>query len=451
MELAFLLLLFVLEIALTIYTVMDGRDKRKWYTRRMFMRIAEMVSFLLFTLLPGVNTGFRFALYTVLLAIRMLLAAIVWLCKRGKAAGTLGAGGLIWRLLGSMALLFLAMIPAFLFSGYDGLETTGEYDVKLAQAILVDDSRTENFEQDGSNREVPVYLYYPDTESGKFPLVLFSHGAFGYYQSNTSTYMELASHGYVVVSLDHPYHSFFTKDTDGKTILADKGFLEEVQKVDTDSVPENEILAISSKWLSVRTEDMSFVLDTIKDTAGDGALTEAWHIAEQEESAEVLHALSLVECEKIGLMGHSLGGAASVSLGRARDDIEAVIDLDGTMLGEELAFEDGRYVFIEEPYPVPLLSIDNEEHHKASEEGGNGYVNVFVLENALDGNNTWFKGSGHMNFTDLPLFAPPLASLLGTGSIDSESCVRQMNQIVLQFYDCYLKGEGELALQERYE
>lgn len=73
------------------------------------------------------------------------------------------------------------------------------------------------------------------------------------------------------------------------------------------------------------------------------------------------------------------------------------------MLGEELAFEDGRYVFIEEPYPVPLLSIDNEEHHKASEEGGNGYVNVFVLENALDGNNTWFKGSGHMNFTDLPL------------------------------------------------
>lgn len=65
-------------------------------------------------------------------------------------------------------------------------------------------------------------------------------------------------------------------------------------------MPENEILAISSKWLSVRTEDMSFVLDTIKDTAGDGALTEAWHIAEQEESAEVLHALSLVECEKSG-------------------------------------------------------------------------------------------------------------------------------------------------------
>ena len=78
-------------------------------------------------------------------------------------------------------------------------------------------------------------------------------------------------------------------------------------------------------------------------------------------------------------------------------------------------------------------------------------VNVLVLEHALDGNNIWFKGSGHMNFTDLPLFAPPLAKLLGTGSIDSESCIRQMNQIVLQFYDCKLKNGGELPLQEWYE
>lgn len=451
MELAFLLLLFVLEISLTVFTVMDDRDKRKWYIRRMVVRIAEMVSFLLFILLPGVNTGFRFALCTVLLAVRMLLAAVVWLCRRDKAAGTLRVGGLVWRLLGSMALLFLALIPAFLFSGYDGLETTGEYDVKLAQAILVDDSRVETFEQDGSKREVPVCLYYPDTESGNFPLVLFSHGAFGYYQSNTSTYMELASHGYVVVSLDHPYHSFFTKDTEGRTILVDKGFLEEVQKVNTDSVPEEEILALSSKWLSVRTSDMGFVLDTMKDTAKAGALSEVWHIAEREKSAEILNALSLADCEKIGLMGHSLGGAASVSLGRTRDDIGAVIDLDGTMLGEELAFEDGHYVFIEEPYPVPLLSVDNEEHHRVSEEAETGYVNVFVLEHALDGNNTWFKGSGHMNFTDLPLFAPPLAKLLGIGSIDSESCIRKMNQIILQFYDCKLKNGGELPLQEWYE
>ena len=259
MELVFLLLLFILEIALTVITVMEGRNKGKWYTRRMFVRIAEFASFFLFTLLPGVKTGFRFALYTILLAVRMILAGAVWFCKRGKAAGLLTTHGLVLRMLGSMALLTLAMIPAFLFPGYDGLETTGAYDVKLAQAILVDDSRVETFESDGSCREVPVYIYYPDTESGRFPLILFSHGAFGYYQSNTSTYMELASHGYVVVSMDHPYHSFFTKDTAGRTILVDRGFLDEVQKVDTESVSESETLDISSKWLSIRMADMGLV------------------------------------------------------------------------------------------------------------------------------------------------------------------------------------------------
>ena len=100
---------------------------------------------------------------------------------------------------------------------------------------------------------------------------------------------------------------------------------------------------------------------------------------------------------------------------------------------------------------MPLLTIDNEEHHQISVEYGTDYVNTAVLKNAKDGRNTYFKGSGHMNFTDLPLFSPLLAGLLGTGSIDSESCIRQTNEIILQYYNCYLKGEGEITLQECYE
>lgn len=42
----------------------------------------------------------------------------------------------------------------------------------------------------------------------------------------------------------------------------------------------------------------------------------------------------MVDEDKIGLMGHSMGGASSVQLGRERDDIDAVIDLEGTMAGE---------------------------------------------------------------------------------------------------------------------
>ena len=127
----------------------------------------------------------------------------------------------------SVILISGSLIPSFVISDYDGLPVSGEYEIAEANAILIDRSRTEGFETDGSNREVPVYFYYPANaaESEKFPLVLFSHGSFGYYQSNHSTYAELASNGYVVVSTEHPHHSLFTTDTNGNTIIVDSAFM----------------------------------------------------------------------------------------------------------------------------------------------------------------------------------------------------------------------------------
>lgn len=81
-------------------------------------------------------------------------------------------------------------------------------------------------------------------------------------------------------------------------------------------------------------------------------------------------------------MGHSLGGATAVSVGR-RDDISAVIDLDGTMLGEELSVTDEGILKVnEEPYGNPLLSIDNDEHHSRrleSKKKGEIYPNNVSL------------------------------------------------------------------------
>ena len=126
----------------------------------------------------------------------------------------------------------------------------------------------------------------------------------------------------------------------------------------------------------------------------------------------------MTDVEKIGLMGHSLGGAASVTVGRQRDDVGAVIDLDGTMLGEQLGYKNGSYQYYEEAYPIPLLVVDSEEHHQQADKLTSLYVNNVVVENAVNAKRTYFVGSGHMNFTDLPLFSPVLASLLGTGTID---------------------------------
>ena len=373
----------------------------------------------------------------------------------------------LWIVLGcivALILLAVLLIPKLLFTDYAGLPTTGPYSVKQASAILVDASRLETFETDGSLREVPVYFYYPDVEGAlgngsneatgeteNFPLVIFSHGAFGYYQSNTSTYMELASNGYVVISLDHPYHSFFTKDTSGKTIIVNPQFMQEVMYINELGTSEQEIIELSHGWLDIRTADMNFVLDSVKEAKEAAAdLPSYWYVSDTSAVDEIRSVLAMTDTEHIGLMGHSLGGAASVTLGRTRDDIDAVIDLDGTMLGEQFGYADGMYDFYDEAYPVPLLSVSNEEHYFEAQELENWYVNSWVLANAKDAKYTYFKGSGHMNFTDLPLFSPALSKMLGIGTADPEECIVTMNQLVLDYYNCYLKGMGEVVVQEGY-
>ncbi len=348
----------------------------------------------------------------------------------------------------------IIVIPKILFTDYAGLQTTGPYEVKQVATILVDSERVETFESDGSKREVPAYFYYPDIEVSSeksCPLVIFSHGAFGYYQSNTSTYMELASHGYVVISLDHPYHSFFTKDTKGKIITVNPEFMQEVMYINEDGTSEEEIIELSHQWLDIRIADMSFVLDSVKEASVEKELqTDAWFTTDENIRQELLTVLAMIDTEEIGLMGHSLGGAASVTLGRTREDIDAVIDLDGSMLGEELGYENGEYILYDEAYPVPVLFLSNEAHHILRKEVKSLDVTNMLLENAVDSKYTYFKGSGHMNFTDLPLYSPILASLLGVGEVDAEECVLTMNEVILEFFNCYLKDIGAMTVKECY-
>lgn len=410
MGLLIFMICFIIEIAFAIYSIVQHTKRRKWRMQRVFVTCGELVLYLLMLVLPGVDFGFRFRMLFIILVIRILIEGLCLLvieCKATKVKKQEIAevdtdtikkpvGAIIGAISGILVIGF-SLIPAFLFTDYDGLQTTGAHQVAEAQAILVDDNRLESFEADGSNREVPVHFYYPADMDGteEYPLVVFSHGAFGYYQSNSSTFMELASNGYVVVSLDHPYHSFFTEDTEGNLITVDPSFMNEVFYINEDTTSEEEILELFSKWLVIRDADIDFVLNSIIEASTENALTSSWFLGETQENT-ILTILSGVNCDKIGLIGHSLGGAASVSIGRKRSDIDAVIDLDGSMGGEILGYDNSQTyewdgityptaLFEEEPYPVPILSIDNEEHHISAGQMGSLYVNNAVIEHALDG------------------------------------------------------------------
>jgi len=54
--------------------------------------------------------------------------------------------------------------------------------------------------------------------------------------------------------------------------------------------------------------------------------------------------------------------------------------------------------------------------------------------------------------TDLALTSPFLTRILNgqKASIDTEYCLAAINQIALEFFDCYLKGKGGFATRTVY-
>ena len=451
------IILMITEIGFVIFELSQGRMKKEWSANRTIADVAQLFIYLVMILLPGIDFTFRFKGLFFILIIRSIVAATLALINRRNEKNKKKVAIIFSAVLSAIVIL-ISMVPAFVFTDYQGRPLTGEYKVAQTEAILIDSSRIETFETDGSFREVPAHFYYPEnntseSEQKTFPLVIFSHGAFGYYQSNTSTYMELASNGYVVVSLDHPYHSFYTKDSNGKTITVDPTFIQTAMNVGNNpdaEYSEEEIYEITSEWMQLRMDDMNFVVDTLKEAA-NGNYGDNWYFGKSSEK-EIREMISMIDTTKIGLMGHSLGGATAVTVGR-RDDIGAVVDLDGTMLGEELGVENGMPVINDEPYTTPLLCLTNEPHHMEAAEAGKvsySYANNVILNNAVDGFETYIAGSEHMDFTDLPLFSPFLAGMLGKGSVDSGYCIDTTNALVREFFNCYLKGEGTFSLQESY-
>ena len=440
MALFLLIVLLITELGFGAFELSRSTSKSKWTPRRFMTDAVQIVIFLVMVLLPGIDLGFRFkALFTVLV-LRLITAGLFTLAYR-RNDKTKKKSAIVLSVLISGVLITVNMLPAFLFADYHGRPLTGEYEVKEDQMIMVDESRTETFENDGSYREVPVHFYYPDApdkESHSMPLVIFSHGAFGYYQSNASTYMELASHGYVVASLDHPYHSFFTYDTDGKLVTVDPGFLQTAMYIggNDNQMSEEEVYEVTSEWMELREADMNFVIDELE----NGLFEQEWG--------------RLMDTSRIGLMGHSLGGATAVTVGR-RADISAVIDIDGSMLGEQTGVSNGIPEVNGERYTTPILAIDNDEHHQSrieASESGYVYSNNVILDNADEGFSTYFRGAAHMDLTDLPLFSPFLSGMLNTSesTVDHEECTDTLNRIVLDFFNCYLKGEGQFAVNESY-
>ena len=170
MGIIFFILFTLAEIALVVLTFTKFREKASWRKNRAIIRAAEVVLLLGMVLVPTVNLKWRFFGALIVLAVRLFIAGIVWLVMRNKSNGQRKKPVTVISCVLSVILIGFSLVPAFIFTNYNGLPTTGEYKVSETSAILVDKNRVDEFENDGSYREVPAHFYYPDTAEGNFPL-----------------------------------------------------------------------------------------------------------------------------------------------------------------------------------------------------------------------------------------------------------------------------------------
>ncbi|MFF4345318.1 alpha/beta hydrolase family protein [Kitasatospora sp. NPDC001540] len=244
-------------------------------------------------------------------------------------------------------------------------------------------------------------------DGGRFPVVLFSPGLGGVRTQNTAWAEELASHGYLVAALDHPYDSAAVVLADGRTVGT------RVASTGDDAADE----ARAVEAADVRAADLGFVLTRLGDLdrgAGGDPLA------------------GRLDTGRAAVTGHSLGGAAALWAARRDHRFAAVVDLDGYPRDPD-----------PRPFPQPVLALTQDLGPATDPRYLPRLTGVLALGTAT-GYRLTVPGAAHLTFTDAPLYLPPVPSLVG--SLGRTDGPRRTAAATLAFLDATLRHRpGDLS------
>lgn len=242
---------------------------------------------------------------------------------------------------------------------------------------------------------------------GRFPLVLLSPG-FSMPRSTLTTLADdLASRGYVVAAVDHAHESVGTAFPGGRvlTCLA-------CERVTTDV--ERTQVAMG------RAQDLSFVIE--------------WLTTLRAPSRTVQGRMSLpfalmVDRRRIGVAGHSIGGAAAAAVMQRDRRVRAGVNLDGNFFSPRAgAGLEGR--------PFMMMGT-SAAHSPASPESD--WQDAWTR---LDGWKRWLTvaGAEHFTFTDLPVLADRLGLSDPAAPLSGERSWQLTRDYTAAFFDTHLRG-----------
>ncbi len=256
------------------------------------------------------------------------------------------------------------------------------------------------------------YADAPVANGGPFPVLILSHGLSGIRFYHTALIEELVSRGYVVVAPNHPYDANVTIFPDGSSAdyRSDIG----PKVVNKDSV------RIRHRQLNTRVEDIRFILDQM----------------EKVESGNTQSLLSRhLDLEKVGVLGHSFGGATSVEASGRDARIKACLALDSW----SLAMADST---IERGLEQPLLYMGRPIWPDSRNDAR---IRSLLENNSSPAYHLTLEETHHFDYTDIPLFSPFLKYVGKSGEIPGRRVVEIVNRYTVEFFDMNLRGlESEL-------
>ena len=309
-----------------------------------------------------------------------------FLNKKMRASGKRGL-----RILANFGFILILVVSLryILFPPVGEMPVTGLYEITSEDYWLTED-REELYLDNGDKRVLWVREWKPvDCDEDK-PVVIASHGSCGTIDNNRSMYREMASHGYTVIAVAHYGQSASFVFEDGKSTGPSMIFINQMTSLDPNTDPES-AFAVYKEWMDIRTTDLNTVMDD--------------YIAKNGETDFVA-------------LGHSLGGSAAYAMGRIRSDVIGVVALEAPFMYDIEGVENGKYVFNEADYDVPLLNIysDSVYPHLWSSDFSEYANNKLFLERSNEQYKTiHYEGVGHMGLCDLSRQSPILAAMFSGG------------------------------------
>ena len=258
------------------------------------------------------------------------------------------------------------------------------------------------------NISTNAYLNVPIiSDQGTFPILFFSHGLGGMKNQNSIQIEALVHQGYFVVAPDHTYDANITVFNDGT--IAD--FRSGSEGIDT----EDQFWEYRLPQLQKRTDDINYIYN------------KAQLLSENSNSI-----WKYVNFEKVGIFGHSFGGATCIMVANTNPEIDAVFLLDAwTVPIPQSVVKSGLNV------PFIFIGQDKWDNPLNIEK-----LDILLSKSSKQADKIILKEVHHFDFSDTPHFTKLSKNFGVSGKMDSDALLDTVNTSMISFFNRYLYGSN---------